>query len=286
MKMRNPKILLISILSVLYGLPSYSQNTKLKNQPDSVYIKTLNHYLNIRLFAAIKSNGFELVNKQNSTTLKYGTNENLSRGIAASYKGIGLGLSINDPILNNDEDKYGKSVGRDFQLNIYGRRSMVDLTLLSYTGFYLKNAGQHISSKPINYFPRQDITNFTFGTNYYYLLNNKRFSYRASFLHNEIQKKSAGSILLGGFFNLFLLQADSSLIPTALKNVMNEETNLISANLFTFGGGVGYAYTLVFLKHGYITASIISAAALQDFEGQNESGDYYGYDLKLTLQNQ
>ena len=56
------------------------------------------------------------------------------------------------------------------------------------------------------------------GLNAFYIFNSERFSYKAAFVRNQIQLKSAGSLIIGASFDMFILDADSSIVPPELSN--------------------------------------------------------------------
>jgi hypothetical protein len=105
-----------------------------------------------------------------------------------------------------------------------------------------------------NYYYRSDVQTRLFGGAFQYVLNNKRFSSRSSFLLTDWQKRSAGSFLVG--FNAYVgrVTADSSLLRYRTK--LDPSGPLAKKDLFwQIGPTVGYAYTLVIKKHLFFTGS-------------------------------
>jgi hypothetical protein len=49
----------------------------------------------------------------------------------------------------------------------------------------------------------RNLETFSLGGNGFYLFNSRKFSYKAAYLRNEIQKRSAGS-LSTGFFSIMI----------------------------------------------------------------------------------
>jgi len=237
----------------------------------------------------IRGNNFNIYDKTSKRSLKYNPNENLSFGFAGYHKKIGLDLAFNLPFVNNDYDKFGRTYQRDLNASMYGRKAIIDLSLQNYKGFYIENAkdlNPSWNSKHDPYPIRPDIKTFTLGGSFYFLLNPTRFSYRAAFNQDEAQKKSAGSLLVGGYMNYFNIESDSSIIPIELRSAFNERAYLIKGKTLTFGTGVGYAYTLVIRKHFFITLSAIPGIALVNFEGQKENLDYFFSKTKVAFRSQ
>jgi hypothetical protein len=86
------------------------------------------------------------------------------------------------------------------------------------------------------------------------MINHKRFSYRAGFLQNEWQKKSAGTLLLGWQLIWGKAQADSTIVPSAISQIPSD-AQLQQLTFVETGPSVGYAYTLVVKKNFFIMAS-------------------------------
>ncbi len=122
---------------------------------------------------------------------------------------------------------------------------------ISVGDFYIKNNyGYHItvrepSGTSIKTF-LSDISTIRMGIYGEYVFNADRFSYRASFIGSEAQKKSAGGLLLGfgSFYNKFNYRDKDR--PQLNKSIENIQ----------LGPSIGYAYTLVFKNHLFITAGL------------------------------
>ena len=78
-----------------------------------------------------------------------------------------------------------------------------------------------------------------------YLFNNKKYSYKAAFIQNEKQVKSAGSIIAGMGVYISSIDSDSSFVYKG-KNFLDN---------FQFGFSGGYAYTWVISPRWYIAGS-------------------------------
>jgi hypothetical protein len=95
------------------------------------------------------------------------------------------------------------------------------------------------------------------GFNGQYIFNHKKFSYRAPFLQNEWQKKSAGSFLAG--INLFYVNiaGDSSLIPSkGADTSFFDGIHFSQYRFFNAGLIAGYAHTFVVKQHFFLTLSL------------------------------
>lgn len=146
---------------------------------------------------------------------------------SVAYRGLALSLSVNPAKL------VGKSSDFEFNMNSYSNRYGFDIVYLSSKTY----SGYSSSGGTKNDISRGDISQKALNVNFYYALNGKRFSFPAAFSQSYIQKRSAGSWLLGFSFDGSETKAGSSLIPA----------NTIRINEFAIGGG--YGYNLVAGKH-------------------------------------
>lgn len=159
---------------------------------------------------------------------------------------IGLGISVKNTIINlsygygadfmRNKD-YGKTKSFDLRIHNYGQKVVLDLFIQKYEGFY------DDESKYVILYP--DLKVYQYGISGQYVLNNKRFSGKAAFEHNEKQLKSAGSFLIGlGVYRTKII-SDSSFVYKG-KNTFNN---------FQFGISAGYAYTWVLGRYWTISTS-------------------------------
>ena len=89
-------------------------------------------------------------------------------------------------------------------------------------------------------------------------MNSKRFSFNAAMTQNEWQKKSAGTLMIGGLVYYGQIKGDSSLVPKQLESSFPQASGIDNVSSFSIGIGGGYAYTLVVAKYFYLTGSLIA----------------------------
>jgi len=188
-------------------------------------------------------------NIDNIYHLSYHPNTTYNLGIGATYKSITVNLGFG---LINPGQERGKTRYLDAQFHKYGRKLVFDLFGQFYRGYFLTPKG--FGNYNGQYYVRPDIEVNELGGSMQYVFNHKHFSYGASFLQDEWQKRSAGSFLLGLEIYTGNAVADSSLFPTAIdKNVAAR--NYKRVNFIQLGPSVGYAYTFVFKKHFFLTGA-------------------------------
>jgi hypothetical protein len=221
------------------------------SQYDSSYYVSYDQHVTSRIYFSRKFTTFALKNSSKRYTLNYLPNTTLNFGVGATYKWFTLNLAYGFKFINPERGR-GDTKYLDLQFHSYGRKIVLDVFGQFYKGFYLSQ--KEFASPDQAYYLRPDLRVSLIGTSVQYLLNHRQFSYRASFLQNEWQKKSAGSLLFGLEFYAGWLSSDSTLLPPPMSHEP-EQLQVRSLNFFEFGPNVGYAHTFIIKKHFFITGS-------------------------------
>ncbi|MDY4645801.1 MAG: DUF4421 family protein [Prevotella sp.] len=142
--------------------------------------------------------------------------------MAVAYRGFGLGVAVNPAKFA------GKCKDFEYNLNSYSNRYGFDVVFLSsktYHGYKAADAERIDIHKG-------QISQNALNLNFYYAFNYRRFSFPAAFSQSYIQKRSAGSWMIGASF-------DGS----------KTELSDMTIRLNEFAVGAGYAYNLVIARH-------------------------------------
>lgn len=142
--------------------------------------------------------------------------------MAVAYRGLGLGVAVNPAKFA------GKCKDFEYNLNSYSNRYGFDVVFLSsktYHGYKASDAERIDIHKG-------QISQNALNLNFYYAFNYRRFSFPAAFSQSYIQKRSAGSWMIGASF-------DGS----------KTELSDMTIRLNEFAVGAGYAYNLVIARH-------------------------------------
>lgn len=142
--------------------------------------------------------------------------------MAVAYRGLGLGVAVNPAKFA------GKCKDFEYNLNSYSNRYGFDVVFLSsktYHGYKAADAERIDIHKG-------QISQNALNLNFYYAFNYRRFSFPAAFSQSYIQKRSAGSWMIGASFD------DSKTELSDMTIRLNE-----------FAVGAGYAYNLVIARH-------------------------------------
>lgn len=258
---------LLSVCTCLYFPLSGQKKTFLQkaggwleSENDTTYIEEHTKDITARLFGSRKYNYYDIVDNRNGKDQEvlYRPNTPFNVGFGFNYRFIGINIAFNLPVINK-QDKYGETKFLDLQSHLYTRRLVLDFYGQFYRGYYIANTntlfGTPAATGPVML--RPDVKNMNLGLNVQYVFNSKRFSYRAAYLQNDYQKKSAGSLLIGGEIFGFRMKGDSSLIPSNIpkENFFND-VKFYRTRIISTAANAGYAYTFVYKKHFFATVSL------------------------------
>lgn len=235
------------ILTCLAGLVPIRS----KCQHDTSYYISFENQLTSRFYFSTKYTSFDYYDKKDDLILNYFPNTSLNMGIGATYKWATLNLAYGFEFLNPDRDK-GDTKYLDLQCHVYGRKFLFDVLGQFYRGFYLDN--QELRNANGTYYNRPDIIVREFGISGQYMFNYRKFSYRAGFLQNEWQKRSAGTMLLGWQLVWGNGEADSTIVPSAISKIPSESQKQRLSFIET-GPSIGYAHTFVIKQHFFLMGS-------------------------------
>jgi len=254
---------------------SVAQNEDSLNSITESNIVDYSHKLALFLYAKQKFSKFAIYNRELDKIIEYSPNDRLNIGFGFNYKWLGIGLAFNFGFVNNDNDKYGVTKRLDWQTNIYLKRLVIDFYLQYYKGYYVQNPQDVFSEwrEGDEMYIRPDIRTTTLGFGAMYILNHKKFSYKSAFLQTAIQKKSAGSFMIGGHFQMQGIRADSSFIPT--KSVFKEQPPVIAHQGLYFGIITAYAYNFIIRKHYFASLSLLANMQLGSAYTKMEDGTIY-----------
>ncbi len=229
--------------------------------------------LNVHFYGKQKMTSFNFYDVDQKRLMVYRPNSNFNIGIGFNYQFFGLGIALNFKFINDDDDLYGVTKRLDMQMNAYGKKSVIDLTLFAYKSFYIENPNDVFPAykqQQGNYI-RPDIHSFSMGVSYLYIFNNKNFSYKSAFINNAIQKHSAGSFFMGPQLMFLAVSGDSSFFPS--NSYFDSLPALKSVSRLSMGILSGYAYNIIIHHDYYISLSLTIA---QDFGKQSYSiGDKF-----------
>lgn len=271
------KIIYLLIISAALIESIFAQDTLIKKQhPREYFIKDMTEKLNVSLFFLTNKSDFTLSGNK-GIKLNYSPNDYGAIGLSVRLHWLGLAFSYAP---KNLQEKFkGTTTYTNLKLSGYGKKIGVDLYYLDYSGFFLDNTREVLGDNyPYRHYIRPDLNTLNIGTNFYYIFNHKRYSYRSTFIQNEIQKHSAGSFILNGSINYFKLSADSSIVSKEIDIMkFSPEAKLKTGDFYNLSLMPGYGHTFVAFQKLFLTLSICM--------GLNFQQQYYTSEFKSGNQS-
>lgn len=256
-------------------------NYLLYKNHDTSYIENFSDQFTFKLIGVSKFNNFKIKDNDLNTSAKYRPDRRLNLGFGLSYKWFAFDLAFNVGIGEDSDFQNNRSM--DLSATIFSSKQFISATYQYYYGYQMdKFSGFTPSEVPASNI-RNDIRTKYFGLGYMFMFNYDKFSMKSSFIHNERQKKSAGSFCLGVNFGMLTIDADSSMIPTEFYNNFNDNLHLIDLNATFASIGFGYMYTLVLSKYFYATLSFIPGIGINygdyktDYRSPYQTHLYLGF---------
>ena len=266
---------LFTTLLILIFSPLFSQvdaefniiSKKDSTTKENIYYTDLTDRLLVKFTNSFKYTKLDITNTNTNKKLELSPAGSLDLGLAFNYKWFGLGVSIGLPSGAQSDSIKGKSKRFDVQLSMYSKRVVVDALYQKYKGFHVKNPGDFTNWDSTAILPQlPDMENYSLGASAYYILNYKKFSYRAAYVRNEIQNKSAGSLLIGPFFNMDAAYTDNQFIPKVLPLEVQDTFAIDFFSSTSYGLAIGYTYSLVVKKKIFMNFSFVPVIGVKDLK--------------------
>ncbi len=266
-----PKFLLLLIITCIFQ--SIQAKSKFTNeQKDSIsltYKMSYSHLLGVYAYGINKSSSFEFSDPSKDNVIRYQPNTNFNLGLGFNYKWMGIGGALNFGFINNDDDKYGETKSLDLQADLFPKGWLINANFQYYQGYYWSNPDDFEDQFTIDpNLIRSDITTLSLGITGVYAINRRKFSYKAPFAYTEKQKKSAGSILVGGTMAAYgIFSSDStSLLPETINADYPGTRKITTLSSGLIGLIGGYSYTVVIHKNWYINGTLLLGINHQNVE--------------------
>ncbi len=118
------------------------------------------------------------------------------------------------------------------------------------------------------------LSTYTVSANVYYVFNHRKFSYPAAYNQSTVQKKSAGSFILGFRYDRQRINLDYDKLPDVLKTNDDIDTHLDFKNLsyHSYTINAGYAYNWVPARNLLLAVSLTPAIGYKRCSGEEFSG--------------
>lgn len=289
-------VLIISAFIVLLFVPSETKSQqvdslmrKIENfgdyllyrNHDTNYIHNYGNEVAVKLVAVNKFNYFRIRDRINNSRLRYRPVRDLSLGVGVSYKWFALDITFALGLGNKSEFENTRSF--DFQGSMFSSKQYISATIQYYQAHKLGNvAGTDVEINEHS-IRREDMRTINFALQYLYAFNYTKFSLKAPFVFNEVQRKSAGSPVIGASFNMFVMDADSSIVPPEVSEYFNPDLHMRDLNLLNIGVSFGYMYTFIYKKNYFLTLGLIPGLNINSGDYFTEARNYISPNVNLKL---
>lgn len=265
--MNSLKLIIVSAL-MISCLSATGQSDTLgsdRSEKDTLpYFTDMSDLLGLRLYLLRKSNNLEITS--GDQTLKLNPNGLLVIGLGFNYKSFGIGIGFGIPNTAESNQKKGKTNQFDLQFSVYGKRIGIDGFLQIYKGYYNTNPNDFVdwSSDTLPQLPEMKI--ISAGVSAFYIFNADKFSYKAAFVRNEIQNKSAGSVALGIFGNYDEVDSPGGFIPHEFPDSLKSQLDLSAFRALSLGVYAGYMYSFVLSKKFFINLAALPGFGVREIK--------------------
>ncbi len=194
-------------------------------------------------------------------------------GPYVGWRWVFLGYTLDLKHINAKSSHTNK---KEFDLSLYSSLLGVDL-FWRQTGndYHIQNMslGDNVKTDAMHKVDFDGFKASIKGLNLYYIFNHRKFSYPAAYSQSTIQRRSAGSWMVGFGYTEHRLEVDwdklSQLVDERLgKQATDDATARIDSSLMfskvsysDYSATVGYAYNWVFAKNWLFNASVSVGAA-------------------------
>ena len=211
---------------------------------DTAYIQDLSRMFSVNASLFQKNSAFSIDDLKNLSSLQYSCSDSSSSVSAGfAYKWLSLNLGFSTGLF--DRHRSGKKTNLSTQILLPAVTLKFSGSL--YEGYYLENAESIMQNWPVGTrFDRPDITTASLRVSADYYFNYTQYSRKALTSHGELQRRTAGSPIVGILLNMNMVGGDSSLVPMTVDTAQysyREQIKFVSNTLIGLGGG--YARTFV-----------------------------------------
>ena len=231
--------LLDSVLSARYYRSPYDTNYVVRPQGTKLTLK-------VRMNQT--GNSFHVKGTVNGADSKADlkTSHKTTFSFAANYRGIGAAIAINPSKWSGVYKDY------EFNLNYYSSRISLDFSYQRSESL----AGDIRHGDHLEQLESGNITLKVVNLAGYYTFNHRRFSYPAAFTQSYIQRRSAGSWLVGLSYQGGTIETNEEL------KLRNPNAPDVRIEIGHFGVGGGYGYNWVLGKKWLIHFSMLPTVVL------------------------
>ena len=262
---------------------------------DTNYVEPIRYNYTAMLQASRNFEFYTVGAEESGQKLSLAERSNLCVGPYFGWRWIFLGYTFDVAHLGERP----KNRGFDLSFSIYSSKVGVDLLFRRKgNNFYFRSidglgdAARALEGQECNDYVTTSVT----GLKLYYIFNSRHFSNRAIFSQSTLQRRSAGSFMLGATFSLHDMRFDYNALPPSVISAAGEDgtfSALERVRYTDYSLQVGYGYNWVFARNWCLGLLLQPAIGLkwastktailknQDTEAPDESKEDASFFVKL-----
>lgn len=132
----------------------------------------------------------------------------------------------------------------------------------NYDGTVIRRFGEYDNGRWIEY-PFTNLKLKTYGIDGYYFFNNRKYSQGAAYNFSKIQKRSAGSLIVGVTVSHNDIDIDFSTLPEKMQEYMLTDKRRFNFDYNDYCFLVGYGYNVVMGKHWLFNVTALPAVGFK-----------------------
>ncbi len=235
----------------------YNWADKAFNSYDPEYVEGTGKRWKARIISDNWSDYYAMhLNKDMSMRMLSDLTSNL--GPYVQYMAVSVGYSANlnhlishNPVANKRMD-FGFNCAR-FNLELYYLQNTGGTQLRQFNSYKGKKLFK-------SFFPGVDL--YTFGLDIYYFFNNKKYSQGAAYNFSKIQKRSAGSFMLGFSYSNQDISLDFSTLDSEILKYYTLSTYFLKFHYNNYCVLFGYGHNFVLNPHLLFNVSLMPSAGV------------------------
>ena len=236
---------------------------KLINPIDTTYIAPNQYNWAFRLEQSMWQENYKIGSHSDSKKhLKFSPDLSPKVGVYLGWRWIFLGWNFNlADKMKNEPKKTELSLNfyaNKFGLDLYYRKTGGDVKLRSHQGFDLPN-GSTLEDIRFN-----GLDSKLFGVNASWIFNHKKYSQQASYRHNTVQLRSAGSFIANLSYTRQNISFDHEMLPTEMTDRLNPNLKFSQFKYSDYSLGFGYGYNWVLSKTWLASISVLPSIGYKD----------------------
>ncbi|MBQ7422820.1 MAG: DUF4421 domain-containing protein [Prevotella sp.] len=260
------------------------------NSIDTTYIEPQLYNFTVMLQ---NTNTYEVyrLNTEKGQSITFSPDASIKIGPYFGWRWAFLGYTID---VKHMDLKHNNRTRKEYDLSLYSSKIGLDI-YYRQTGNDYKirrmNLGDDVNTDAIRNAGFGGLTSSIKGVNLYYIFNYRRFSYPAAFSQSTVQRRSAGSPLIGIGYTRHKLSVDWDLLNNLVEERLGQEVaqNAIDEDLL-FGTikytdvsvSGGYAYNYVPGKNWLLAASLSLALAYKRSTGDSQHEHFVFRDFSFN----